>query len=75
MRKISVGTVQSMFHAIFKLAPFENLSDALLQEQSSSVFFGRLQTYLHIRRINITNMTTAWNCEVLLKVVCIMQPV
>jgi len=62
MRKTSVDRVQSMFHAIFKLAPFEHMSDALLSDQSSSVFFGRLQTYLPIRCVNITNMTTTWNC-------------
>ena len=52
MKKTSVGIVQSMFHAKFKLAPSEHLSDALLPEQSSSVFFGRLQMYLQIRRVN-----------------------
>jgi len=30
------------------------------------IFFGRLQTYLHIWRVTISNVTTAWNCEVLL---------
>ena len=38
MRKTSVVRVQSMFHAIFKLEPFEHITDALLTIKAPPYF-------------------------------------